>query len=58
MLDDIPGIGEVRRKALMRHFKSIEDIRDADIEQLLAVDGIGRPQAEAIYEFFHNREGE
>lgn len=58
VLDDIPGIGEVRRKALMRHFKSIEDIRDADIEQLLAVDGIGRPQAEAIYEFFHNREGE
>lgn len=58
VLDDIPGIGEVRRKALMRHFKSIEDIRDADIEQLLAVDGIGRPQAEAIYEFFHNKEGE
>lgn len=58
VLDDIPGIGEVRRKALMRHFKSIEDIRDADIEQLLVVDGIGRPQAEAIYEFFHNKEGE
>lgn len=58
VLDDIPGIGEVRRKALMRHFKSIEDIRDADIEQLLVVDGIGRPQAEAIYGFFHNKEGE
>ena len=40
VLDDIPGIGEVRRKALMRHFKSIEDIKNAEVEELLQVDGI------------------
>jgi len=57
ILDDIPGIGEVRRKALMRHFKSLEEIKNAQIEQLLAVDGMQRPQAEAVYQFFHNEGG-
>lgn len=52
VLDDIPGIGEVRRKALMRHFKSIEDIKNAEVEELVQVDGINHPQAEAIYTFF------
>ena len=52
VLDDIPGIGEVRRKALMRHFKSIEEIKNAEVEELLQVDGINHPQAEAVYTFF------
>ena len=56
VLDDIPGIGEVRRKALMRHFKSIEDIKNAEVEELLQVDGINHPQAEAIYIFFRKQE--
>ena len=56
VLDDIPGIGEVRRKALMRHFKSIEDIKKAEVEELLQVDGINHPQAEAIYTFFRKQE--
>lgn len=56
VLDDIPGIGEVRRKALMRHFKSIEDIKNAEVEELLQVDGINHPQAEAIYTFFRKQE--
>ena len=56
VLDDISGIGEVRRKALMRHFKSIEDIKNAEVEELLQVDGINHPQAEAIYTFFRKQE--
>ncbi len=56
VLDDIPGIGEVRRKSLMRHFKSIEDIKNAEVEELLQVDGINHPQAEAIYTFFRKQE--
>ena len=56
VLDDIPGIGEVRRKALMRHFKSIEDIKNAEVEELLQADGINHPQAEAIYTFFRKQE--
>lgn len=53
ILDDIPGIGERRRKALMRNFDSIEAIRNADIEQLEAVESMNRSGAEAVYKFFH-----
>ena len=53
-LDDIPGIGPARRKALMKHFKSIEDIRNADLETLMNVPEIPASQAQVIYDFFHN----
>jgi excinuclease ABC subunit C len=52
VLDGIPGIGPARRKALMRHFKSIEDIKGATAEELAALPEIPRATAEAIYEFF------
>ena len=52
VLDEIPGVGPARRKALMRHFRSIEEIRAAEVEELLAVDGMNRPAAERIYQFF------
>ena len=52
VLDEIPGIGEKRRKALMRYFDSIEDIKAADIETLLQVPGIREREARAIAEFF------
>ena len=52
VLDEIPGVGPARRKALMRHFRSIEEIRAAEEEELLAVDGMNRPAAERIYQFF------
>ena len=51
VLDEIPGVGPARRKALMRHFRSIEEIRAAEVEELLAVDGMNRPAAEGIYQF-------
>ena len=47
-LEDIPGIGPKRRKALLKHFGSIRAIRDATEDELLAVDGINKPAAEAI----------
>jgi excinuclease ABC subunit C len=53
VLDDIKGIGPARRKALMRHFKSIEEIKTAEIEELKKVPEISAGQAEEIYRFFH-----
>ena len=53
VLDDIPGVGPARRKALMRHFKSIEEIKRADVETLAALPEINRRAAEEIYGFFH-----
>ena len=56
VLDDIPGVGPSRRKALMRHFKSIEEIKEADVEKLTEVPEIPRHIAEGIYGFFHKGE--
>ena len=55
VLDDIPGVGPARRKALMRHFKSIDDIRNAEVSQLAEVDEIPVNIAEEIYAFFHGK---
>ena len=52
VLDKIPGIGKARRKALMRHFKSIEEIRNADVETLARVPGIPFKEAKTIHAFF------
>jgi excinuclease ABC subunit C len=52
-LDDIPGIGPARRKALMKGFKSIEDIRNASVEELAALPEIPENIAQQIYDFFH-----
>lgn len=56
VLDDIPGVGPARRKALMRHFKSIEEIRQAEVETLMEVPEIPRNIAEEIYGFFRSGE--
>lgn len=53
VLDDIPGIGPARRKALMRRFLSLDAIREADIETLAQVDAMNEQSARAVYEFFH-----
>lgn len=57
VLDDIPGIGDTRRKALMRHFKSLEAIRDAEVEELLKAPGMNRAAAESVYGFFRKEAG-
>ena len=53
VLDDIPGIGETRRKALMRRFRSIENIRNATVEELSETSSMNMQSAEAFYRFFH-----
>ncbi|MDE6640872.1 MAG: excinuclease ABC subunit UvrC [Acetatifactor sp.] len=52
VLDDIPGVGPARRKALMRHFKSIEDIKNASVEELSEIPELNRRAAEEIHNFF------
>ena len=55
VLDEIPGIGPARRKALMRHFKSIDEIKAASVEILSAVPEIPKATAEMIYNYFHQK---
>ncbi|MEG1305028.1 MAG: helix-hairpin-helix domain-containing protein, partial [Oscillospiraceae bacterium] len=50
---DIEGVGEVRAKCLMKHFKTISAISLAEIEQLSEVPGIGKSAAESIYRHYH-----
>ncbi|MFI8188097.1 excinuclease ABC subunit UvrC [Streptomyces sp. NPDC085946] len=47
-LDDVPGLGEARKQALLRHFGSVKRLRAATIEQICEVPGIGRKTAETI----------
>ena len=54
ILDDIPGIGPARRKALMKYFKSIEDIKAASVEELMQVPDISERVAKEIHLFFRN----
>lgn len=52
VLDEIPGVGPTRRKALMKHFKSIEEIKNASVERLCEVPEIPEHIAKQIYEYF------
>lgn len=53
VLEDIPGVGETRRKALMRRFKSIDEMKAASVEQFSAIPEIPENVAKGIYAFFH-----
>ena len=52
VLDDIPGVGPARRKALMRHFKSLEEIRQATVEDLMEIPEMSERTAQEIVAFF------
>ena len=52
VLDDIQGVGEKRKKALLTHFKNIEEIKTATFEELLEVEGMNKTSAENVYKFF------
>lgn len=56
ILDDIDGIGAVRRKALMRQFKSIESVQKASLEELKETPGMNEGAAKSVYNFFHQAE--
>ena len=58
VLDDIPGVGPARRKALMRHFRSIEEIKAASVEEMAAIPELNTRAAEEIYRFFRKKEQE
>ena len=54
-LEDIPGIGKTRRRALLTHFKSIKRIAEASIEELCQAEGIGPAQAKVIFDHYHQK---
>jgi excinuclease ABC subunit C len=53
VLEDVPGVGEGRKKALLRHFGSLKRIREASIEELAEVEGLGPAVAERLHTFLH-----
>ncbi len=53
VLDEIPGVGPARRKALIKHFKDIENIKNASLEELEQVEGMPASTARYVYEFFN-----
>lgn len=56
ILEDIEGVGEKRRNALLKHFKSIDKIKMATLEDIEAVEGMNRKTAEKIYQYFQQKE--
>jgi excinuclease ABC subunit C len=53
VLEEIPGVGEGRKKALLRHFGALRRVREATVEELCQVEGFGEKQARAVHDFFH-----
>lgn len=53
VLDDIPGIGPARRKALMKGFRTLDDIKAASAEELARTEGMNRRAAQQVFDFFH-----
>jgi len=53
LLDEVEGIGQVRRRSLLKAFGSLQEIKKATPEQLAAIEGMNKKTAQAVYEFFH-----
>ncbi len=54
-LDNIGGVGDVRKKALLKHFKSVKNISSATVEELMAVKSIDKSTAQNVWSYFDNR---
>jgi excinuclease ABC subunit C len=54
-LDDVPGVGAARKRALLAHFGSAKAVSRANLNDLKAVEGVSEALAEKIYDFFHDR---
>jgi excinuclease ABC subunit C len=54
-LDDVPGVGASRKRALLAHFGSAKAVGRANLADLKAVDGISEALAQTVYDFFHER---
>jgi excinuclease ABC subunit C len=48
-LDEVPGLGQTRKAALLKHFGSLKKLREASIEEISGVPGVGRRTAEAVH---------
>ncbi|HEY6098659.1 MAG TPA: helix-hairpin-helix domain-containing protein, partial [Anaeromyxobacter sp.] len=53
VLEEIPGIGEGRKRTLLRHFGSLKRVKEASVEELAAAEGFGPRQARLVFDFFH-----
>lgn len=58
VLDDIPGVGPARRKALMRHFKSLDEMKNATVEEFLNIPEMNERTAVEVYNFFHGKKAD
>ena len=58
ILDDIPQIGPARRKALMRTYSSLDEIKSATVEKLCEIPEMNEKAAQSVYQFFHKEKGE
>lgn len=56
VLDDIPGVGPARRKALMGRYETLEAIKQATVEELSTVPGFHKGAAQSVYDFFHKEQ--
>ncbi len=54
-LDEVPGIGELKKMALLKHFGSVEMLKNASIDAILEVPGFGKKTALKLWEFFHTK---
>ena len=55
-LDGVPGVGEKRRKAILKHFRTVEALKAASVEDIQAVPGVPKVVAEAVYKFLRAEE--
>ena len=58
VLSEIDGVGEKRRRALFDRFLTLDEIKKADVDELLEAEGMNRQTAEKVYEFFHKEDGD
>ena len=58
VLDEIPGVGESRRKAIMRHFRSIDDLKSASVDEIASLPEIPENVARGIFDYFHSKPAE
>ena len=56
-IEQIPGIGAKRRTALLKHFGSLQRLKEADVEEIAVVQGMTSPLAQSVYTTMHQEEG-
>jgi excinuclease ABC subunit C len=57
-LEDVPGVGQKRKRELLKHFGSLKKVREAGAEELVRAPGMSRTAAEAVVRYFHGESSE